>query len=223
MARILIVDDEPRIVSFVGRALTAEGYGVDSAGDGEHAIRMCRTGIFDLVMLDLRLPDARGTDILQTVVALDPNQSVVVVSEISDTTEKVRCFALGACDYVTKPFALDELVARVAARLRDRSRSAAEPPARPSRGPVRLDVKKRTADAGRGPVHLSEREFRVLDFLVQRLGEVCTREAILADVWGYWYDPGSNMIDVIIGRLRHKIGVDVIETVRNVGYAIGRE
>jgi DNA-binding response OmpR family regulator len=78
-------------------------------------------------------------------------------------------------------------------------------------------------DAGRGPVHLSEREFRVLDFLVQRLGEVCTREATLADVWGYWYDPGSNMIDVIIGRLRHKVGVDVIETVRNVGYAAGRE
>jgi len=218
MTRILVVDDEPRIVSFVGRALSAEGYGIDPAYDGEHGLRLARTGIYDLVLLDLRLPDIHGTEVLQGVVANDPSQSVVVLSEISDVSEKVRCFSLGACDYLVKPFALGELVARVSARLRDRNRGTARPEAEANL--VKLDPKARTANVGRGPVHLSDREYRVLDHLAQRAGQVCTREEILSDVWGYWFDPGSNLVDVMMGRLRQKIGSSFIETIRNVGYRL---
>jgi two-component system, OmpR family, response regulator len=218
MARILVVDDEPRIVSFVGRALAAEGYGIDPAYDGEHALRLARTGLYDLVLLDLRLPDTHGTNVLRTMVSEQPDQPVVILSEVSDVNEKVRCFSLGACDYLVKPFALAELVARVGLRLKDRHRTP-EGETRAAGG-MRLDARTRTVDAGRGPVHLSDREFRVLDHLTQRAGQVCTREEILSEVWGYWFDPNSNLVDVMVGRLRNKIGSSFIETVRNVGYRI---
>jgi len=218
VTRILLVDDEPRIVNFVSRALSAEGHGVDPAHDGEHGLRMAHTGIYDLVLLDLRLPDMHGTDVLQGVVADDPSQSVLVLSEVSDVNEKVRCFSLGASDYLVKPFALAELVARVTTRLRERR--SPSPASDPKAGPIGLDPRTRTVDVGRGPVHLTEREYRVLDHLAQRAGHVCTREEILSDVWGLWFNPGSNLVDVTMGRLRQKIGSSFIETVRNVGYRL---
>jgi len=218
MPRILVIEDEPRIASFVSRALIAEGFQVDAAEEGAKALELARTGRYELVILDLLLPGMDGMQVLAGIMDRRPEQRVLVLSALSDVDAKVRCLELGASDYLAKPFALSELLARVRARLR-------QPPApAPDRflrvGPVALDMVRRVADAGHGPVNLSEREFAVLQFLMRRDGDPCSREQLLADVWGYTFDTSSNVVDVYVGRLRSKLGEDVIETVRNVGYRV---
>ena len=143
---------------------------------------------------------------------------MLILSALSDVESKVRCLEIGASDYLSKPFALSELIARVRARLR-------QPPApAPDRflsvGRVALDILRRVADSGKGPVNLSEREFALLQNLMRKQGEVATRDLLLAEVWGVSFDAGSNVVDVTVGRLRSKLGDDVIETVRNVGYRL---
>jgi DNA-binding response OmpR family regulator len=216
MPQVLVVDDEPRIVDFVSRALAAEGLSVASASDGHRGLEMAKTGRFELVVLDLLLPGKDGVSVLEDLMGTRPNQRVLVLSALSDVENKVRCLELGASDYLHKPFALAELVARVRARLR-------QPASGPGErflhlGGVSLDLMRRTADAGSGPVALTEREFLLLRHLIQEHGEVSTRERLLSDVWGYPFDPGSNVVDVCVGRLRAKLGAATIETVRNVGY-----
>jgi DNA-binding response OmpR family regulator len=211
-----VVDDEPRIVSFVSRGLAAAGFAIDSANDGVRALDLMRTRPYELVVLDLLLPGIDGMDVLRRIIERKPDQRVLVLSALSDVDSKVRCLELGASDYLAKPFALTELVARVRARLRQ---PGAAPMARTvEAGRVRLDLRRRTADSGGGPVGLSEREFLLLEHLMRANGETCTREELLAEVWGYSFDPGSNVVDVYVGRLRSKLGAEVIETVRNVGY-----
>jgi two-component system, OmpR family, response regulator len=216
VSRVLVVDDEPMIVSFVSRALSAEGFRVDGATDGARGLELARTGGYELVVLDLLLPSIDGVTLLQELMESRPSQRVLVLSALSDVETKVRCLEFGASDYVSKPFSLAELVARIRARLRQ-----------PASGPdqrvlrvrgVTLDLTRRVANSGDGPVALSEREFLLLENLMRRDGDVCTRQRLLADVWGYSFDPGSNVVDVCVGRLRAKLGADVIETVRNVGY-----
>lgn len=218
MARVLLVDDERRIVSFVSRALSAEGFEVDSALDGIRGLELARTGRYELVVLDLLLPGQDGVSVLRNLMESRPDQRVLILSALSDVDSKVRCLQLGASDYLPKPFSLAELLARIRARLR-------QPASGPDErflnvGSVRLDLMRRTADAGGGPVALSQREFLVLQHLMLKRGEVCSRQQLLADVWGYSFDPGSNVVDVCVGRLRAKLGPDVIETVRSVGYRI---
>jgi DNA-binding response OmpR family regulator len=218
MARVLVVDDEPRIVSFVSRALAAEGLSVETAGDGVRALDLVLARRYDLVVLDLLLPGLDGVSVLQRILDHRPDQRVLVLSALSDVDSKVRCLELGASDYLPKPFALAELVARVRARLR-------QPGAPPVPrilvvGPVTLDVIRRVAHGERGVASLSEREFLLLQHLMHRGGEVCSRAELLAQVWGYTFDPGSNVVDVTVGRIRSKLGSAVIETVRNVGYRI---
>jgi two-component system, OmpR family, response regulator len=218
MPRVLVVDDEPRIVSFIARALTAEGLGVDSAHDGLRALELARSRRYELVVLDLLLPGLDGIAVLQRILDSRPEQRVLILSALSDVDSKVRCLELGAADYLPKPFALAELVARVRARLRQ-----PEAPATPrlvTVGRVTLDLLRRVADAGEGPIGLSEREFLLLQHLMRKADEVCSREELLADVWGYSFDPGSNVVDVYVGRLRSKLGAELIETVRNVGYRL---
>ncbi|MGH2528156.1 MAG: response regulator transcription factor [Actinomycetota bacterium] len=218
MARVLLVDDERRIVSFVSRALSAEGFQVDSALDGIRGLELARTGRYELVVLDLLLPGQDGVSVLQHLMESRPDQRVLVLSALSDVNSKVRCLQLGASDYLPKPFSLAELLARVRARLRQ---PASGPDDRFLKaGGVRLDLVRRVADAGDGAVALSGREFLVLQHLMLKRGEVCSRQQLLADVWGYSFDPGSNVVDVCVGRLRAKLGPDVIETVRSVGYRI---
>jgi DNA-binding response OmpR family regulator len=218
MARVLVVDDEPRIVSFVSRALAAEGFQVDGAKDGVRGLDLARSGRYELVVLDLLLPGQDGVTVLRRLMEERPQQRVVVLSALSDVDEKVRCLELGASDYLSKPFALRELVARVRARLRQ---AAAGPDERYLRvGGVTLDLVRRVADRGSGPVALTEREFGLLEYLMRRDGDVCTRANLLADVWGFGFDPGSNLVDACVRRLRAKLGPDVIETVRHVGYRI---
>jgi DNA-binding response OmpR family regulator len=214
--RVLVVDDEPRIVSFVSRALSAEGFQVDSAMDGARGLDLARTGGYELVVLDLLLPSLDGVSLLQELMEARPAQRVLVLSAVSDVETKVRCLEFGASDYLSKPFSLAELVARIRARLRQPA-SGPEKRSLQVRG-VTLDLTRRVADSGSGPVSLSEREFLLLEYLMRREGDVCTRQRLLQDVWGYSFDPGSNVVDVCVGRLRAKLGADVIETVRNVGY-----
>ena len=222
MHRILVVDDEPKIVSFVSRSLTGNGYDVDSAYNGSDALAKAYKSDYELMLLDLRLPDIDGVAVLQATMAAKPDQRVIVVSAISDVPTKVRCLELGAIDYLPKPFALAELLARIRARLREPANGVQAPPALTA-GPVTLDVMRRTADAGKGSVNLSEREFLLLQHLMRKVGEVCTREELLGEVWGYSFDPGTNVVDVYVGRLRAKLGAEVIETVRSVGYAFVAE
>jgi two-component system, OmpR family, response regulator len=216
MPQVLVVDDEPRIVDFVSRALAAEGFGVDRASDGVRALEMARTGRYQLVVLDLLLPGKDGVSVLEELMQARPEQRVLVLSALADVENKVRCLELGASDYLHKPFALSELVARVRARLRQ-----------PASGPgdrfielggVTLDLVRRTADVDGGPISLSEREFLLLRHLMSQRGRVSTRDQLLSEVWGYSFDPGSNVVDVCVGRLRAKLGAWTIETVRNVGY-----
>ena len=218
MARVLVIDDERRIVSFISRALTSSGLGVDGAYDGEHGLALARSGIYDLVILDLRLPDVDGTSVLREVLQSHPRQRVIILSALSDTKDKVRCLKMGAVDYLSKPFALDELMARVYARLREQALIRSD--ANATTSSIALDRRRRLADAGRGPVHLSQHEFLLLQYLMDNAGEVCTREELLADVWGYTFEPGSNLVEALVSRLRAKLGRDLIETVPKVGYSL---
>ncbi|HSJ50960.1 MAG TPA: response regulator transcription factor [Actinomycetota bacterium] len=220
MTRVLVVDDEPRITSFVARALSAEGLQVDAVQDGRRGLELARTGRYGLVVLDLLLPGIDGVSLLRDLMRTRPEQRVLVLSALSDVESKVECLELGASDYVPKPFSIAELVARVRARLRQ---PASGPGERHLRlGDVRLDLVRRVADVGTGEVSLPEREFLLLRHLMELGGDVCGRHRLLEEVWGYGFDPGSNVVDVCVGRLRARLGSDVIETVRGVGYRFGR-
>ena len=218
VARVLVVDDEPRIVNFVARALAAQGFSVDGAYDGARALELARTGAYHLVVLDLLLPGLDGVSVLRGIMESRPQQRILVLSALSDVETKVSCLELGASDYLAKPFSLAELVARVRARVRE---PAPGPAPRLLRvGRLCLDLLRRVADAGAGPVLLSEREFLLLQHLMLKQGEVCSRQQLLSEVWGYSFDPGSNVVDVTVARLRAKLGSGAIETVRGVGYRI---
>ena len=218
MPRILLVEDEPRIASFLARALSSEGFAVDTALAGERGLELTRAGRYELVVLDLLLPGLDGFSVLGAIVEHRPDQRVLVLSALSDVETKVRCLELGATDYVTKPFSIAELVARVRARLRE------PPAAAPDRferlGGVVLDTVRRVADRGEGPVSLTPREFGLLHHLMREEGEVVSRRRLLTEVWGISFHTGSNVTDVYVGRLRSKLGDEVIETVRNVGYRL---
>lgn len=216
MARVLIIDDEPRIVDFVSRALAAEGFRVDSAPDGIRGFELARSGRYELVVLDLLLPGRDGVTVLRQLMDARPEQRVLVLSALADVRNKVECLELGASDYLPKPFAMAELVARIRARLRQATSGPDERYLR--RGDITLDLVRRVADAGTGWVMLPEREFLMLRNLMLRAGDVCTRQRLLEEVWGFGFDPGSNVVDVCVGRVRAKLGPDVIETVRGVGY-----
>jgi DNA-binding response OmpR family regulator len=216
MSKVLVIDDEPKIVSFVTRALTARGYRVDSAESGAEGLELIRMGGYAVVVLDLRLPDIDGIEVLRTTMEDRPDQQVIVLSALPDVETKVQCLDLGAADYVTKPFSLTEFVARVRRRARQRA-SDGERFLRV--GGLVLDLRKRTADVGAGPITLAAREFLLLHHLVRHRDEVCTREELLSEVWGYSFDPGTNAVEVCVRRLRAKLGQGVIETIRNVGYS----
>jgi two-component system copper resistance phosphate regulon response regulator CusR len=217
VARILVVDDEPRICRLVSRVLERDGHSVTVAATGPEAIRLAAEEDFALVVLDLILPGTSGLDVLRTLVAERPGQRVLMLSAIGDVATKVQCFTDGAVDYLAKPFAMAELVARVRVR-------ASEPPPTEgfrrwlSVGRVVLDLQRRTATVDGRSVELSQREFVLLNHLMQRADQVCRREDLLADVWGYTFDTSSNVLDVYIRRLRTKLDPSWIETVRNVGY-----
>jgi len=215
-ARILLIDDEPGILNFLSRGLQAEGYAVAVAADGDSGLKAALSQPYDLIILDLLLPDRGGIEVLRDIGAHLPGQPVIVLSALVDTSSKVTSFELGAEDYLAKPFSLDELLARVRVRLRDaRSR-----PTRLSAGSLVLDLITRQAQGESGRVQLAEREFLLLRELMSSAGETVSKERLLATVWGYRFDPGSNVVDVYVRRLRAKIGSEAIRTVRGEGYRV---
>jgi DNA-binding response OmpR family regulator len=217
--RILVVEDEPRILGFLARGLEAEGFSVDAARDGVDALGRARRELYDLVLLDLLLPGLDGLSVLHELGRLRPELPVVIVSARSDLPTKLRGFGLGASDYLSKPFSFDELVARIRVALRAARQGENGHVLRA--GTLVLDLARREARLGAVTAQLSDREFRVLHHLVEHRGEVISRERLLSEVWGYHFDPGSNVVDVCIRRLRKKLGADApIETVRHAGYRL---
>ncbi|MGF1646121.1 MAG: response regulator transcription factor [Kineosporiaceae bacterium] len=217
MTHILIAEDEPRIAAFVQRGLVAAGYTTQIEADGRRVVEAVRRGGADLLVLDIGLPGADGFQILDTLRSTGDDVPVVILSARDSVQDTVTGLRLGADDYVRKPFAVAELVARIQARLRPVGRPAGDPTTVTAGGVV-LDALRRRASVGGREVELSAREFTLAEALMRRPGEVRTREELLAAVWGYDFDPGTNIVDVYVRYLRRKLGADRIETVRGLGY-----
>jgi two-component system, OmpR family, response regulator len=220
--RILVVDDEPGIRSFIGRALDAAGYAADFAATGTEALRRAHARHYDLIILDLVMPDMAGQAVLERLLAARPDQAVLVLSCLADVASKVDCLERGAQDYLTKPFSLAELLARVRVRLRvGTAENAHERAGEIVRaGSLTLDVGRLVADIGAGAVPLTRLEFLLLRELADHVGQSVPKGQLLASVWGYDFDPGSNVVDVCVRRLRSKLGFDLIKTVRGEGYQL---
>jgi DNA-binding response OmpR family regulator len=217
--RILVIEDEPRILGFLVRGLEAEGFSVDAARNGSEGLKRARRDPYDLVLLDLLLPGLDGLSVLHELNRARPDLPVVIASARSDLPTKLRGFGLGAADYLSKPFSFDELIARIRVQLR-KARNGEDGHLLRS-GTLVLDLARREARFGSVTAHLSDREFRVLHHLLEHQGEVISRERLLSEVWGYHFDPGSNVVDVCIRRLRKKLGADApIETIRHAGYRL---
>ena len=218
MPRVLIIEDDEGFADVLVRALGTDAFDLTVVNKGMDGLEIAAEQEFDLLILDLLLPDIDGISLLRRLLAARPEQQVLIVSALSNVEAKVRCLDLGAADYLAKPFALDELVARVRARVRqghsrESSRVLRE-------GTLTLDIQRRVATSDGRVVHLSAREFFLLEYLMRHEGEICTREELLHSVWGYSHDPGTNVVDVYVRRLRRKIGEFRIETIRNVGYGL---
>ena len=215
--RILLVEDEPRIRDFITRALVTAGYEVAAAGSGTEGLRLTQAGDYDLVILDLIMPDIDGRVVLAQVLRQRREQAVLVLSCLADVTTKVDCLELGAQDYLTKPFSLAELLARVRVRLRGEAHSGGEIL---KSGDLILDVGRLEANIGHGAVPLTRLEFLLLRELMEHAGQSVGKGQLLASVWGYDFDPGSNVVDVCVRRLRSKLGFELITTVRGEGYRL---
>jgi two-component system response regulator QseB len=213
--RILIAEDEPRLSSFLEKGLRANGFTVTVVGDGATASLIARDDEFDLLILDLGLPGKDGSVVLRELRAAGQRLPVLILTARDDVSDKVAGLDSGADDYVTKPFRFEELLARVRARLRD---ERAVESTFLAVGPVTLDLRTRRASAHGDTVELTAREFTLLEVLMRHPGQVLSREQLLSHVWGYDYDPGSNVVDVYIGYLRKKLGPESIQTARGVGY-----
>jgi DNA-binding response OmpR family regulator len=216
--RVLVVDDEQRIREVLVRILHARGIEADAADDGTAAVAMTAFKSYDLVILDLLMPGQDGFSVLTEIMRRRPDQAVLVLSCLTDPESKMASLGLGADDYVPKPFHVGELVARVEARLR-----AAARPGAPfvTCGRLTLDVLRRQADAGGGPVPLTSREFQLLWVLMRKPGTVVSKGDLLARVWETPPDTSSNVVDVYVRRLRARLGTDAITTVRGEGYRVG--
>jgi DNA-binding response OmpR family regulator len=215
--RILIVEDEPRLASFLEKGLRSNGFVTTIAEDGAKASLMARDDEFDLLVLDLGLPGKDGSVVLRELRAAGQRMPVIILTARDDVSDKVAGLEGGADDYVTKPFRFEELLARVRARLRD-ERTVEQTVLRA--GEIVLDLRTRRASTGGRTVDLTAREFTMLEVLIRHPGQVLSREQLLSHVWGYDYDPGSNVVDVYVGYLRKKLGSGSIETVRGMGYRL---
>jgi two-component system copper resistance phosphate regulon response regulator CusR len=220
MSRILIAEDEQRIASFIERGLKASGYATRVVGDGDTALALARAGGFDLLILDLGLPGQDGLNVLHALRDQGAEIPVVILTARSSVKEVVTGFEGGADDYVTKPFSFEELLVRVRARLRPERKPE---PTTLRAGDADLDLRTRRASINGEPVELSAREFALAQAFFEHPGQVLSREQLLSRVWGYDFDPGSNVVDVYVGYLRKKLGKDRIVNVRGMGYMLDPE
>ncbi len=218
MARILCIDDEAGVRQLVRRVLENAGHHVTGAATALDGLRLATEQSWDLILLDLMLPDLSGVSVLNAIMENRPAQPVIVLSAIEDSDMKADCIERGAADYMPKPFAVRELQARVRARL-EGAPGVVSPAGIRVRG-LYLDIQRRELVIDDRTIELTQREFMLVRRLMDRPGVVCSREDLLHEVWGMDFDPGSNVVDVAVRRLRLKLGTSHIETIRNVGYAL---
>jgi DNA-binding response OmpR family regulator len=218
MSRILVVEDEPGIASFVVKGLTAAGHTATVASDGTTGLTAARSDAFDLVVLDLGLPGLDGMSLLRTLRAEHISTPVVILTAREGIDHLVSGLGAGADDFIAKPFRFDELLARVNARLRDdngRADTALH------HGDIVLDPMTRHVTRDSIDVELSAREFLLAETFLRHPDQVLSRQQLLSRVWGYDFDTGSNIVDVYVGYLRRKLGSHFVATVRGVGYRLG--
>ncbi len=217
MGSVLVVDDEERVRTFLSRSLAKEGHTVMCAEDGQGALAQLATQEADLVLLDLVMPGMNGLQFMTALGEEPAAPPVIVLSGVSDVAARVQALDRGAVDFVGKPFHMSELIARTRRHL-----LAVPKPRTKERyleaGRIRLDLERRRARTAQGVAVLAEREFSLLAHLMRRQGDVCRRDELLHDVWGLDFDPGSNVVEVCVRRLRTKVADLPVETVRGVGY-----
>ncbi len=222
--RILVVEDERKVASFIRQGLGEEGYAVDVASDGEEGLAMARDGVHDLIILDIGLPKMNGLQVLQELRRRKVTTPVLLLTVRATIEDKVLGLDAGADDYLTKPFAFQELVARVRALLRRRAEGG---PAVLQFADLTLDPARHTAFRGGQKIDLTSKEFALLDYFMRNPGRVLTRTMIIEHVWDYDFDTGTNVVDVYVNYLRKKIDSDrepkLIHTIRGVGYVMKAE
>mgnify|MGYP002777969861 CR=1 FL=1 len=221
MHRILIVEDEPRIAAFVEKGLRSHGFVTSVATDANEALDLALGGAFDLLILDLGLPGQDGLQVLGQLRGQGESLPIIILTARDDIRDKIASFEGGADDYLTKPFRFEELLLRVKARLRTNYGV----PKRQEESVLKcdnvlLDLRTRKVKVGDRWLELSAREFTLAETFFRHPGQVLSREQLLDRVWGYDYDPGSNIVDVYVGYLRKKLGNELIETVRGMGYRL---
>lgn len=217
MSRVLIAEDEERIASFVAKGLRSNGFTPTVVGDGRSALGYALTDEFDLLVLDIGLPELDGFGVLSELRAAGSSIPIVILTARGSVEDTVAALDGGADDYVSKPFRFDELLARIRLRLRD-ERSPEVTVLRCE--DLVLDLRTRKAAVDRRIVELTAREFALVETFLRNAGQVLSREQLLSQVWGFDFDPGSNVVDVYIRYLRRKLGQDRIETVRGMGYRL---
>ena len=220
MSRILIAEDEDRIARFIDKGLRANSFTTTVVRDGHSARDHALSGAFDLLVLDLGLPGLDGYAVLRDLREARNALPVIILTARDGVRDTVAGLEGGADDYMTKPFRFEELLARVRLRLRTAPGAVAEPTLLSIDG-LSLDLRTRRAQTGDRTVDLSAREFALLELLLRHPGQVLSREQMLDHVWGFDFDPGSNVVDVYIRQLRRKIGAERITTVRGMGYRCG--
>lgn len=220
MNRILIAEDETRIADFLEKGLRASGFTTTVVQNGQEAVHLASGEHFDLMILDLGLPGKDGLAVLEELRGRGERLPVIILTARDDVSDKVAGFESGADDYVTKPFRFEELLARVRARLRPPTPGWQNEQFSLNSGDISLDLRTRRVTVSGRTVELSACEFTLAETFLRHPGQVMSREHLLSRVWGYDYDPGSNIVDVYVGYLRRKLSTDRIETVRGMGYRL---
>ncbi len=217
MASILIADDETRITGFIDKGLRAAGFATRVVKNGTDALAFAQTGEFDLLVLDINMPGKDGFAVLDELRGSGNRIPVIMLTARVDLDDTVAGLEAGADDYLGKPFRFDELLARIRLRMR---KDDAAPATELSHRDLSLDIRTRRAHVGEKSVELSAREFALAEEFIRHAGQVLSREQLLSRVWGYDFDPGSNVADVYVGYLRQKLGSERIETVRGAGFRL---
>ncbi len=221
MSTILIIEDETRISDFVAKGLRAAGFTTHATASGMEGVALATHGGFDLVILDVGLPDIDGFEVLEQLRGQGVTVPVIMLTARSSVTDTVAGLQGGADDYMAKPFSFEELLARVHLRLRsEQAAGATEGGALLKHRDLTLDLRTRRAEVDGKSVDLSAREFTLAETFLRNPGQVLSREQLLSNVWGYDFEPGSNVVDVYVRYLRRKLGADRFETVRGMGYRL---
>ncbi|WP_282004172.1 response regulator transcription factor [Propioniciclava sinopodophylli] len=221
MSTILIIEDEARIADFVAKGLKAAGFTTHATASGLEGVALATHGNFNLVILDVGLPDLDGFQVLEQLRGQGVRVPVIMLTARSSVTDTVAGLQGGADDYMAKPFSFEELLARVQLRLRaDQPAGATDPGAVLKHDGLTLDLRTRRAEVDGKSIDLSAREFTLAETFLRNPGQVLSREQLLSNVWGYDFEPGSNVVDVYVRYLRRKLGAERFETVRGMGYRL---